>query len=50
MTTIVAVFKGAHVLDEDMSDKGSDKYMDAHEADEYVPQSLSLPSHLIWTC
>ena len=46
--TVTAVFEGAHILEEDMSNKGSDKYMDTHEADEYVLQSLSLPltSHL----
>ncbi|KAF8237158.1 hypothetical protein L208DRAFT_1519101, partial [Tricholoma matsutake] len=50
MTTIAAVFEGASVVEEDISDEGSDQYMDANEAEEYMPHTLSLPPHLIWTC
>ncbi|KAF8218786.1 hypothetical protein L208DRAFT_1468115, partial [Tricholoma matsutake] len=49
-TTIAAVFEGAAVFEDDVSNEDSDKFVDANEADEYVPPSLSLPPHLVWTC
>ena len=39
--TITAVFEGALVVEEDISDEGPDQYMDANEAEEYIPHSSS---------
>jgi hypothetical protein len=49
-TTVAAVFEGGAVFEEDVSNEDSDEFVDANETDEYVPPSLSLPPHLVWTC
>jgi hypothetical protein len=50
MTTVAAIFEGGAVFEEDVNNEDSDEFVDANEADEYMPPSLSLPPHLVWTC
>jgi len=48
--TMTTVFEAAAIFEEDISNDELDKFIDANEADEYMPPSLSFPPHLLWTC